>query len=292
MIKAKEKAQNQQAGLWLTLLLAMLVLLNYVDRGAVGIAAPKLKDELMLSATAFGIAVSAFSWIYAPAQFAVGWLSDRFCVYRIVGAGLVVWSVATFLTGFANGLVMLVALRLMLGIGEGVAFPSASKIIARHVSARAPRPRQRHRCRRTLLGTGPRNVRRRRNSRLLRLAADLHHLRSVDLAMDRAVAVGVAPAMGEVRQGQRKRCSGRPGDAQPHRVADGHWPFRQHLWLLFPARLAAVVPDQSAGPVDPRNDRDDHDRLRRSGVRSPCLGLAFRPAGDERIGTKAGCARA
>jgi MFS family permease len=136
MIKAKEKAQNQQAGLWLTLLLAMLVLLNYVDRGAVGIAAPKLKDELMLSATAFGIAVSAFSWIYAPAQFAVGWLSDRFCVYRMVGAGLVVWSVATFLTGFANGLVMLVALRLMLGIGEGVAFPSASKIIARHVSAR------------------------------------------------------------------------------------------------------------------------------------------------------------
>ena len=63
MIKAKEKAQNQQAGLWLTLLLAVMVLLNYVDRGAVGIAAPKLKDELMLSAAAFGIAVSAFSWI-------------------------------------------------------------------------------------------------------------------------------------------------------------------------------------------------------------------------------------
>ncbi|HZC38736.1 MAG TPA: MFS transporter [Sphingomicrobium sp.] len=135
MVKAKRNAQNQQAGVWLTLLLAMLVLLNYVDRGAVGIAAPKLKDELMLSATAFGIAVSAFSWIYAPAQFAVGWLSDRFCVYRMVAAGLVVWSVATFLTGFANGVVMLVALRLMLGIGEGVAFPSASKIIARHVSA-------------------------------------------------------------------------------------------------------------------------------------------------------------
>ena len=85
------------------------MLLNYVDRGAVGIAAPKLKDELMLSATAFGIAVSAFSWIYAPAQFAVGWLSDRFCVYRLIGAGLVVWALATFLTGFANGLVMLVA---------------------------------------------------------------------------------------------------------------------------------------------------------------------------------------
>jgi MFS family permease len=135
MVEASHGTRGERAGLWLTLLLGALVLLNYVDRGAVGIAAPKLKDELMLSATAFGIAVSAFSWIYAPAQFAVGWLSDRFCVYRLIATGLAVWAFATFMTGFANGIVMLVALRIMLGIGEGVAFPSASKIIARHVTS-------------------------------------------------------------------------------------------------------------------------------------------------------------
>jgi MFS family permease len=129
------RAGSRQDGLWLTVLLGALVLLNYVDRGAVGIAAPKLKDELLLSATAFGIAVSAFSWVYAPAQFTVGWLSDRFCVYRLIALGLAIWACATFLTGFANGLAMLVGLRILLGIGEGVAFPSASKIIARHVTA-------------------------------------------------------------------------------------------------------------------------------------------------------------
>lgn len=117
----------------LVLLLGLAVLLNYVDRGAIGIAAPKLKDELALSAAGFGLAVSAFSWIYAPAQFAVGWLSDRFCVYRLVAVGLALWSLATFLTGFAGGLATLVLLRLLLGIGEGVAFPSATKIIALHV---------------------------------------------------------------------------------------------------------------------------------------------------------------
>ena len=120
-------------GSLLVLLLGLAVLLNYIDRGAIGIAAPELKDDLALSAAGFGIAVSAFSWIYAPAQFAVGWLSDRFCVYRLVAAGLALWSLATFLTGFASSLAMLVVLRLLLGIGEGVAFPSASKIIARHV---------------------------------------------------------------------------------------------------------------------------------------------------------------
>lgn len=131
-----EGTRTRDAGFWLTLLLAAMVLLNYIDRGAVGIAAPKLKDELMLSAAAFGVVVSAFSWIYAPAQFAVGWLSDRFCVYRMIALGLAIWALATLLTGFANGFAMLVALRVLLGVGEGVAFPSASKIIARHVTDR------------------------------------------------------------------------------------------------------------------------------------------------------------
>ena len=122
------------AGTALTLSLALLVLLNYVDRGALAIAAPGLKTDLMLSATGFGIAVSAFAWVYAPAQFFVGWLTDRFCVYRMVAAGLAVWALATTLTSFVGGLAGLVALRIMLGIGEGVAFPAASKIIAAKVA--------------------------------------------------------------------------------------------------------------------------------------------------------------
>ncbi len=50
----------------LVFLIALSVLLNYVDRGAIGIAAPLMKADLGLSATGFGIAVSAFFWVYAP----------------------------------------------------------------------------------------------------------------------------------------------------------------------------------------------------------------------------------
>ncbi|WP_037502327.1 MFS transporter [Sphingomonas jaspsi] len=117
----------------LTILLSAMVLLNYVDRGALGIAAPKLKEELGLDATSFGLAVSAFAWIYAPAQFAVGWMISRVCVYRLVAIGLLVWALATTFTGIVTGLAALVAMRVLLGIGEGVAFPSVSAIIARHV---------------------------------------------------------------------------------------------------------------------------------------------------------------
>lgn len=117
----------------LVLLVATAILLNYVDRGTIAVAAPLMKGDLGLSATGFGIAVSAFFWVYAPIQLGVGWLVDRFPVYRLLAVGLVIWSLSTAAMGLVGSLAGLVALRLMLGLGESVTFPSASKIICRHV---------------------------------------------------------------------------------------------------------------------------------------------------------------
>lgn len=114
----------------LVLLLGVMILLNYVDRGAIGVAAPLMKTDLGLSAFAFGLAVSAFSWVYAPLQLVVGYLCDRFSVYRLLAWGVVIWAVATLLTGFAGGLLSLLMLRALLGVGESFGFPASSKIIA------------------------------------------------------------------------------------------------------------------------------------------------------------------
>ena len=128
-------ARNNRHGIALIGVVSAAIFLNYVDRGAIGVGAPLMKQELGLSATQFGIAVSAFFWIYAPIQLLIGRLCDRMPVYRVYGAGVALWAASTFLTGFANGLVSLVILRLLLGIGESVAFPGSSKMIARHVPA-------------------------------------------------------------------------------------------------------------------------------------------------------------
>jgi MFS family permease len=116
-------------------LIALSVLLNYVDRGALGVAAPLMKSELGLSATGFGIAVSAFFWVYASMCLVVGWLCDRFCVYRLFALGVAIWALATALTGFIGGLASLIVLRLFLGLGESIAFPGASKIFAAELPA-------------------------------------------------------------------------------------------------------------------------------------------------------------
>jgi MFS family permease len=119
----------------LVLLLGAAIFLNYVDRGSVAVAAPVLKGELKLTNEAYGWAVSAFFWVYAPVQLFAGWLCDRFSVYKLLAGGILLWAASTLLMGFVGGFASLFVLRIMLGVGESLAFPGSAKIIARHVPA-------------------------------------------------------------------------------------------------------------------------------------------------------------
>jgi len=107
------------------------IALNYIDRGAVSVAGPLIQKDLGLTATGYGIIVSAFYWTYVPAQTAAGWLADRVSVHRLMAGGVAIWALATMLTGLAGGMTSLILLRLAMGVGEGAAFPGGSKIIAR-----------------------------------------------------------------------------------------------------------------------------------------------------------------
>jgi MFS family permease len=113
-------------------LLTLSVFINYIDRGNLSIAAPMLKDELRLSASQLGMLLSSFFWTYACFQLLSGWLVDRFEVNWIIAAGFFLWSSATAATGAVRGFAALLAARLVLGIGESVAYPSYSKILARN----------------------------------------------------------------------------------------------------------------------------------------------------------------
>src|SRR3984893_7018399 len=113
-------------------LLAISVFINYVDRGNLSIAAPLLKIELHLSAYQLGLLLSSFFWTYSVFQLPAGWLIDRFGVTWVLASGFFLWSVATGVTGLLHGFASLLAIRLVLGVGEAVAYPSCSNILARH----------------------------------------------------------------------------------------------------------------------------------------------------------------
>ena len=114
-------------------LLSICALINYVDRGNLSIAAPLLKDELHISASQLGILLSAFFWTYTALQFVSGWMVDSFDANWVIAAGFLLWSLTTAAAGLVRGFTMLLAMRLMLGVGESVMIPACSKIFGFHL---------------------------------------------------------------------------------------------------------------------------------------------------------------
>jgi MFS family permease len=112
-------------------LLTPALLINYIDRGNLATAGPLLLNELKLSPTQLGTLLSAFYIAYAAAMVPAGWLADRFGAKMVLGIGVAIWSVATFMTGFVNSFASLRVRRLLLGLGESPIMPGTSKLIRR-----------------------------------------------------------------------------------------------------------------------------------------------------------------
>ena len=111
-------------------LLVVSIFINYIDRANLSVAAEDLRRELFLRPSQLGLLLSAFFWTYAAFQLVAGWLVDRYNVFWVYGIGFFVWSLATALTGTVTDFSMLFVLRLTLGMGESVAYPAYSRILA------------------------------------------------------------------------------------------------------------------------------------------------------------------
>lgn len=66
-------------------------------------------------------------------QFVSGWLVDSFDANWVIAAGFLLWSLTTAATGLVRGFTMLLAMRLMLGVGESVMIPACSKLLSFHL---------------------------------------------------------------------------------------------------------------------------------------------------------------
>jgi len=123
-------------GIVLAILCAMYFL-YFVDRTNFAIAGPVMKADLHLNDTDLGILFAAFGIPYALLQPLGGAVGDRLGPRLTLGLCAVIVCVATAWVGLATGMVSLFLARLLLGIGEGFGFPTAT----RAMSAWTPRGR-------------------------------------------------------------------------------------------------------------------------------------------------------
>ena len=99
-------------------LLLAVNLLNYIDRQVLFAVFPLIKADLNITDTELGLLGSAFMVSYMVIAPLFGWLGDRWSRVKLASAGVVVWSLATALAGFAPGYRTLLAARATVGIGE------------------------------------------------------------------------------------------------------------------------------------------------------------------------------
>jgi ACS family hexuronate transporter-like MFS transporter len=121
---------------WSIIALVMFVMiLNYLSRGVLGVAAPTIMSQQ-------GISNQQYSWITGIFQFGV--MLQPLSGYVLDGVGLKLgfalfaglWSLLTIAHGWANGWLQFAGLRGLLGFAEGAGQPASMKVVATWFPAR------------------------------------------------------------------------------------------------------------------------------------------------------------
>jgi len=105
------------------------VVINYLDRSNLSVAASELSKDLSLSPVEMGYIFSAFGWAYAFLQIPGGLIADRYGPRFLYAFCLVTWSISTVFQGFARGFASLFALRLATGTFEAPSYPINNRVV-------------------------------------------------------------------------------------------------------------------------------------------------------------------
>ena len=119
-----------------TTLLCILFAIMYLDRVNLSAAAGPLKAHFQLTNTQMGLAFSAFSWAYLASVLFGGWGARKHGARVTLFACVIIVGLGTILTGLIGGLAGLFIARLVVGLGEGPAFPAATQAMRNWYPAR------------------------------------------------------------------------------------------------------------------------------------------------------------
>jgi MFS family permease len=100
---------------WLTI----MMIINWADKGVIGLAAGPIMHELHLSPTQFGLAGSSLFFLFCVTPIAVGLIANRVSTRWVLATLVVVWSLAQAPVLLFATLPALLVSRILLGAAEG-----------------------------------------------------------------------------------------------------------------------------------------------------------------------------
>lgn len=111
-------------------MLTLINFFNYFDRQVIFPLFAFLKVDFTLSDFELGLLGTVFMIVHSAASVPLGIMADRWIRKRIISFGVLVWSVATFISGLVQNFHQLLAARSIVGIGEAAYGPSATSLLA------------------------------------------------------------------------------------------------------------------------------------------------------------------
>jgi MFS transporter, ACS family, glucarate transporter len=115
-------------------MLSLLAMITYLDRVCIGVAGPRMQDDLHLSPQQWGWVSSLFYLSYAVFEIPAGALGDRVGPRRVLTRIVTWWSACTSLTGLVSGYPLLLLVRFCFGVGEAGAYPNIAAVIGRWIA--------------------------------------------------------------------------------------------------------------------------------------------------------------
>lgn len=112
-------------------LIFVSVVINYLDRTNISVAASAMSEDLGFSTVQMGLIFSAFGWTYVALQIPGGIIVDKIRPRILYTMMLFFWSIATLLQGFVNSFIVLLGLRASIGIFEAPAYPCNNAIVTK-----------------------------------------------------------------------------------------------------------------------------------------------------------------
>jgi ACS family hexuronate transporter-like MFS transporter len=106
-------------------------MLNYMDRLTLNLTALRILDDFCLTEKDYGRIESAFAVAFALGAIVAGWLADRWNVRWLYAAVVLGWSLAGYLTGWAQGFLGILLCRSLLGLFEAGNWPCALRTTQR-----------------------------------------------------------------------------------------------------------------------------------------------------------------
>lgn len=115
---------------WITGLIFLSTVINYIDRQTLSVLAPILTRELQLSNAGYGLISMAFMIPYTAMYIVSGLLIDRYGSRLVFGVAAVWWSVASMLHAATTTVTGFGVVRFLLGTAESANFVAAQKVAA------------------------------------------------------------------------------------------------------------------------------------------------------------------